>query len=289
MRRFLAPAFTLLLVVSLWHEPAGAASHKAVLLMAAQSEQGTVVTYGQNGRESGPLSRAIAAPFEKAGIELVSTKTLPMSPASDSRPGLPMGDSSATSIARAAGAEIAIVVGIVASSEGPLRATELVGQAVSVQIRVLSVASGRSVFDGKSRAASYGREATMARAQGSSKAIAKATRGLVGTLMEQWPSRRETEGRLSLSITGADGWRAIAAIIRSLAATRGVTGVHALQIHPERVVLSLQSQQGAAQVVASLRRARIHNGSLTVQLSGTSLVVRIVMNTPGILPPIRNG
>jgi hypothetical protein len=192
-------------------------------------------------------------------------------------------------VAQAAGANIAIIVGVSATSDGGLRAMSFVGERAQVRIRVLDVASRRAVFDGRGSAASYGAEAQLARSVASSKAVAHASRGLEAKLMMQWPAPSKTLGRLSLAITGAEGWRSVASILRSLAATRGVSAVHAMEIGPGRVVLSLESQQGAAQVVDSLRRARIHNGSLSVQLSGATLLVRVIMNSSPILPPVTNG
>ncbi|MCP4444695.1 MAG: hypothetical protein GY811_05020 [Myxococcales bacterium] len=264
---------------------ANAEAHKAVLLMAAQGEEGTVVSFGRDAQEPGPLERSIRAPFEKAGIEFVSARDAAVSSMGDALQGLPLGDASASSVARASGASIAIIVGIVAKHEGGIRATSLVGESVSARLRVLDVSTARAIFDGKGKSASYGRESTMARSQAIASAIAKATRGMLAKVIQRWPKTQVAHGQLSLIITGAEGWRSVAVILRSLSATRGVSDLHAVQIQPDRVTLSLRSQQGAAQVVASLRRARIHNGSLSVQLSGTSLLVGVIMSTPSILPP----
>tara|TARA_R110002073_G_scaffold103664_12_gene234809 strand:- start:20352 stop:21218 length:867 start_codon:yes stop_codon:yes gene_type:complete len=262
---------------------------KAVLLMAATSEAGTVVTFGRDAQESGPLSRLVRAPFEAAGMTLVSAKDIALPTGSAPPEGLPLTDQAASSIAQAAGAGVAIIVGVAAASDGKLRATALVGQQAKVRVRVLDVASGRAIFDSRGDSASYAAEAQLARSVGSTQAIAKATRGLEAKLILQWPAPNTSQGRLSVSITGAEGWRSVASILRSLAATRGVRALHALEIQPGRVVLSLESQQGAAQVVDSLRRARIHNGSLSVQLSGASLAVRVIMTSSPILPPVTNG
>jgi len=285
MRHVLLTLFVVLSFVG----SARAESPKAVLLLAAQSDAGTVVTFGRDAQENGPLSRLVRAPFETSGIAIVSTKETAIPTGGSASEGLPLSDDAAVSIAQSVGANVAIVVGVAATSDGHLRATSLVGERAQVRIRVLDVVSGRAIFDGRGSAASYGAEAQLARSVGSSKAVAQASRGLEAKLMMQWPAPSKTLGRLSLSITGAESWRSVASILRSLAATRGVSALHAMEIGPGRVVLSLESQQGAAQVVDSLRRARIHNGSLSVQLSGATLLVRVIMNSSPILPPVTNG
>lgn len=266
---------------------ARAQGQSAVLLMTAKGDQGTVSTFGPGAVEGGPLARTITAPLKKAGVGIVSAKAASTEPTRAGN-GLPMGDESAIACAVEVGASIAVLVGVEASDDGPVRATRLVGQRARVRIRVLDVSTRRSLFDGKGEAASYGREATLARSQASSKAITRASRGLAANLIVRAPNPQQS-GALVLTVQGADSWRAIATIIRSLAATRGVSDMHALEIRPDRIVFSLRSMQGAAQVVAGLRRAQIRNGSLSVQLAGNALDVRVVMNSPSILPPRPNG
>ncbi len=268
---------------------ARAQSAKAVLLLAAKSDSGTVVTFGRDAQEQGPLSRLVQAPFASSGISMLSAKDVAIPTSTSAPKGLPLDDAAASAIARGVGASVAIVVGVSAASDGRLRATSFVGERVQVRVRVIDVASGQAIFESKAKAAAYGAEAQLARSVASSKAVAKATRGLEAKLMLHWPAPSKSQGHLSLSIRGAESWRSVASILRSLAATRGVTALHALEIGPGRVVLSLESRQGAAQVVDSLRRARIHNGSLSVQLSGSSLAVRVIMKSSPILPPVTNG
>jgi len=260
---------------------------RAVLLLVAQSEGGTVATFGRDGIDAGPLARSIQDPFEKSGIHFVpATAAAPVMGAAPG--GLPLGDAAARTMAEGAGAGIAVVVGLVAASQGSIRATSLVGQVATIRLRVIDVLSGKVVFDRKATAAAYGPEDTQARASASRRVILQGSRGLLATVLREWPDQFHSKGELTVIVTGAEGWRPITTVIRSLVATRGVSDLHALQISPERVFFTLQSQQGEAQVVNSLRRARIADGKLSVQISGDAILVRIIQEAASILPPVQN-
>ncbi len=278
-----------LAICSLLVGSAQAQAGSAVVLLAAHSESGTVTTFGSSAATGGPLARVVQGPIQRAGFSIVPASELAAPAGASGTDGLPLGDAAAIAMAQSAGASLAVVVGVVSRSEGRLRATSHVGHRAKVAIRLLDVATGRAVFSSTADSAAYGASDALARSLASSKALARAVRGMQAKLFLRAPNSEEGQGRLSLQITGADGWRSIASILRTLAATRGVSEVNALEIRPNRVVLSIASKQGAAHVVESLRRARIHNGSVSVQLSGSSLAVRVIMNSPSTVPPVRNG
>ncbi len=277
--RYILKVLLVFALLSLLYAGSGLAEPpKAILLLAAQSEQGITRSYGPGAQDAGPLSRAMRAPFEEAGISFLSAASL-IPPTASAAQELPLSDSVATQMAREAGAGIAVVAYVNAKDQGALRATQLVGQLVRAHVRVIDVTAGRTLFDNKAEFASYGKSASVARALAGTKALTKASRGLGNVLLTQWRPQTPNPGRLSLAVSGAPGWRSVAAVIRRLAATRGVSGVHLQRIHPDRVLFSLQSKQGAASVVASLRRARIHEGSVAVQLSGSAIVLRVIMSS----------
>ncbi len=263
------------------------AEDRAVILLSAQSEAGRQSTFGTGSVTGGPLARAVAGPVKAAGLAVA-----PLESVATPEPGagaLPTSDEAAIAVAQAAGAALAVVVGVTAKSEGKLRATAQMGYRAEAYVRVLDVATSRSLFDARAKAAAYGASPGNARSRAGSKALSRALRGLTAKLMVHGSAGQPKAGRLALNITGADGWRAIASILRSLAATRGVSDVAATEIRPGRVVLSIASQQGAAQVVESLRRTRIYHGTLAVQLAGAVLDVRVVMSSPSTTSPVPNG
>lgn len=259
---------------------------RALLLLKTTSPKGSVATFGRSATE-GAASRALKEPFKKLGIQFLSTSDLTPT-VGEAEAGLPLSDSAAMDMARQAGAGISVVVGIEVQSSGVIRATPLVSHHALLHLRVIDVTAGEVVFDASVRAPGYDANADQSVALSVSRAVTKVGQGLVPKLLLHWPRESNEKGTaLSLMVSGADSWRPVAAILQRLAATKGVQYVHALEIQPSQVRLSVSSRQSIASLVASLRRTRIYKGSLSVSVSGNSITIRLQMSAPSA--PVNHG
>ena len=110
---------------------ASASAPKAVLLLAESNGQSSTVSFGKSGVAGSEAAQELKDQLAKLGIVFVSTSGVtPM--VGERLPGLPLSDQAAANIAQQVGARLGVNVGIIGRSEGPIRATSLVGQAVEV-------------------------------------------------------------------------------------------------------------------------------------------------------------
>lgn len=259
---------------------------KAVLLLAESNGESGTVSFGKSGVSGSEAGRQLKAQLEKLGVVFVSTSGV--TPLVGERlPGLPLGDQAAANLARQVGARLAVNVGIVGRSEGPIRATSLVGQAVEVRIRVLDLGTGEAIFDKQLRHAGYGSDAAVAHKLASERALGKLLPALSASVSSRLPREATSDRGMSIQIRGAQGWREVAAILSRLASTQGTEAVHAIEIREDLVHLRVQSALSAASLVSSLRRTRIPNGSLAVIARGNDIAIELTITNPN--QPLING
>jgi hypothetical protein len=264
---------------------AASAAPKALLLLKTSSSEGSTVSFGRSAVD-GAISRAIKEPFEKLGIQFVSARELAV-PVGEATRGLPLSDGVATEMARQAGATISVIVGISMQSQGVIRATQLLSQKASLRLRVIDVAAGELAFDTSVSAYGYHKSRDQGDTLAMAKAVSRAAESLVPELVARWPGNSAAqEASLIVTVTGADSWRPLAAILQRLAATRGVEAVHAIEIDSERVRLAVSSRQSISSLIATLRRTRIYNGTIAVTVSGNAIAIHLQMSSP---TPVSNG
>lgn len=283
---------TILLLLALYFEQVSVAAAeappkaKAVLLLAQSDGSQSTVNFGKAGVQGGELARLIQAPLAKLGITFVSTTGFsPM--VGEPLPGLALGDEAAANLALQAGATLAVSVGIAFRSEGSVRSTQLVGQVVEVRVRVLDRQSGQTVFDTQLRQAGYGATATLAQEFASARALGKLMPDLAKALAARLPTASASGRAMSIQIGGAQGWREVGAIFRSLASTQGMEGMDVLEIRPDRVRLQIRSALSVSSLVAGLRRTRIPSGSVAVTANGNAILIELTITSSG--QPILNG
>lgn len=282
----LAVLFVVLHAGAAQAQAASPSAPKAVLLLAESNGQSSTVSFGKSGVSGSQAAQQLKAQLEKLGIVFVSSSEItPM--VGERLPGLPLSDQAAAHIAQQVGARLAVNVGIIGRSEGPIRATSLVGQAVEVRIRVLDLVAGETVFDSQLRHAGYGQDVALAYRVASERALATVLPTLSATVASRLPREARAGGGMSIRIRGAQGWREVAAILSRLASTQGTEAVHAIEIREDMVHLRVQSALSAASLVSSLRRTRIPNGSLAVMARGSDIAIDLTITTSS--QPIING
>lgn len=263
-----------------------AAAPRALLLLKTSSAGGTTANFGRSATE-GLMSRALKEPFKKLGIAFVSAKELTPS-VGEAEAGLPVSDGSAAEMARQAGASIAVIVGIRAQSQGPIRATPFLSQKASLRLRVIDVVTGDVAFD--TRLSAYGYHYHKSEGQGArlamAKAIARANEKLLPEIRTRWSSAKAKGKALIVTVSGADSWRPLAAILQRLAMTKGVESVHAIEIGRDRVRLAVSSRQSISSLIANLRRTRIYNGTIAVTVSGNAIAISLQMRAT---TPVNHG
>lgn len=255
----------------------GNAQRSALLLLKTTSPQGSEVTFG-SGASSSAAARALREPFEALGIRFVSSPAVAAA-ADDAPKGLPLSDAAALAMAAKAGTDICVVAGIAVAAKGKIRATQLRAYLATLRIRVLDVKTGAALVDVSTRRHAYAQDA----GQGSTAAIAGSIT-LLGTdfsrkLRAHWPPASESKGAASVvRITGAQGWRPVAAVLKQLAASKGIQFVHALEIQGDQVQLAVSTTMSSGSLVALLQRTRIHDGSVAVVSSGNTITMSIRMS-----------
>lgn len=258
---------------------------RVVVLLASEAGQDRYATFGAEGVDGGDALRLLRAPFEAAGMPIASAAGL--SPSITEAPqGLPLGDAAASELGKRAGASLVVIAGVIGANPTHVRATQLMGQEVSVRVRVLDLQAQNVLYDASETASGYGADLSQALLAASQKAITKLSRPLPSMLAQRY-GRRDEGDAIEIVITGAPGWRPVASVFQKLAATRGIQAVHLQQLNVQRVVLRVHSQQSAASLVAALRRTRIVGGTISAQSAGQSISVSIQMNAP--TTPVLNG
>jgi hypothetical protein len=260
-------------------EGAPAAAPKALLLLKTSSASGTSASFGRSAVD-GAMSRALKEPFEKLGIVFASASGATPS-VGEASAGLPLSDAAATDMARQAGATIAVIAGIRVQPQGAIRATAFLSQKASLRLRVLDVAGGEVVYETRLSAFGYHKSEDQGGNLAMAKAITQANEGLVPELRARWASSSPAKGTsLILTVSGADSWRPLSAILQKLAVTKGVESVHVIGIDSSRVRLAVSSRQSITSLIANLRRTRIYNGSISVTASGNAISVSLQMRAP---------
>ena len=276
--------FAVLAIAQTGAQAEGRKPRPSLLLLKTSTPQQALSNYGP-GASSSAAARSIKTPLEKLGLEFVSATGLTVKASQELDGGLPVSNESALDLARQAGAELVIVVGIEVKGEGSIRATTLVGHVAHLHLRVLDVASSAELSEARIQAPAYHQEPGHGAALAMTKAISEANTALAAKIGVRSSATSQNEA-LAISITGAQGWRSVASILRGLAATKGVEAVHLVSVQDSSVQLQVFSKQSAASLVGSLRRTRIHKGSLSVRSSNSSITVTV---TPIATPVSFNG
>lgn len=240
----------------------------------AQADSATRSVLIIGASESGTETAVIRRVFGKSAFAL-NYKSVPTSEFNGS-------DSRALELGRAAGVTVVVVATMRVHEQGRLRSTPLQGSTSEMNIQIWDVSRSQRVFGKVVRHAGYGTKASDATQMATQRVLKKVSRTVEAVIARHWPTGSLLTGTqvLSLGIRGATSWRAVASILRTLAATPGVQYIHALDIRNGRIRLQLASQQSVTSVVASLRRARIHEGKILVNNRELAITCVLQMNEP---------
>jgi hypothetical protein len=118
--------------------PIPTATRRATVLLRVTTPRGVVASFGAGAERDAPGLAAIGAAAAAAGWQVVSAPTA--GPAARRDGELPLDDESARALAGSAGAELAIVVSIVAAGPGPVRGTGEHAALARARVRVVDKA-----------------------------------------------------------------------------------------------------------------------------------------------------
>lgn len=248
-----------------------------VVLLKATAGEETVTTFGSTGGDGGAAGRAAARELETRGFDVTSAAGT-RAPTETGETGdslLPLGDDAAAALAGELGAGGALVVGVQAAGDGPIRGTRLRGAVARASVRVIDARSGALVARIASEGSGYGADEVAAAGAAQEEAIAAALVAVEQALRAYWPIPVAAGEHTLVGIRGAVTWSPVAAVIQRLASTPGVIAVHPRRVRGDRVVLAVETRLRPEEIVAAVRRARLVRGQVAARVArgGVDVVV----------------
>jgi hypothetical protein len=279
MFRWALAAVLLLIAAPAAADSSASSRPKLVVLVGVSGPAGSQTSFGSTGSDEIEAYRSIAAALRERGFDLVSAAGVRVDRVAvgEEVGNAVLADASALDLARKLGAGAAVVVGLAARDDGKIRGTRFLGAQAQAEARLLEAGGGRTVATASAREASWGPSLATAAAHAAQAAALALAPDVAAAAARQWPSSARAAGgdRLAVRIQGASSWSSVAAIIRRLGTTRGVTAVHPVEVRGSEVGLELETSLAPAAVVAAIRRASLPSGSLSARQTGGSVTVQL--------------
>ncbi|HUS68651.1 MAG TPA: hypothetical protein VMZ28_29145 [Kofleriaceae bacterium] len=274
-----AYALAAALAASLAAAPSARAGDRtAVLLLKRSTPERTVTTFGKEGKDASEVAQTMAREIEALGFKLAPAIGQQIAVTGESDPRLPIGDAAALELARKVGAQVAWVVGIDVRPDGRVRATRLEGAAGRGAVRVLEVGSGNAVATADVEGAGFDATASGASTMAARDISERLARAVGGELTTRWPASGgggDDGPSVTVRVRGARTWNSIAAVIRRLATTEGISAVHPRDVRRGRVSLSVDTRLTAGKVASAAERARLPSGTARAAARGAEVDVEI--------------
>ncbi len=267
-------AVCIFLSVFAWAAPSEAQSSGARRVLVLW-EQPTEIS----GWDTALATRSLQAPFVKVGFSVVAANK-DAAPVDSSAEALKQG--------KAAGASVVVVVRLEAKKDGALQSTLLRGAVATMRFGIYDIGKSNQVIHKQIQRAGYGGNSSKALAMAAERSLESAVSEVELAVLRYWPKAISVGNVLALQVLGATSWREVGSLLRTLATIPGIGYVHVLDIREGRIHFRLASQQSIASVVSSLRRTRIHEGSISVRGKGATITCTFQMNA-NTTDPVNNG